>query len=235
MQATTKMALSSATMMQGLLGTRELSVWATCRRTAWIAAWAVVIALALYFAAKYAAHYFLRYNETSFGPLWQNRIPAMMHISAGIIALFVPFWQFLSGYRRKRMRSHRFAGRVFLVAVVVAATTSIYIALAILEPAAAFALIVAAAVWLSAAALAYWSIRNGNVEMHKEWMIRTYVLTFAFVTARLLAEVAVMMEIPFDPLNRTWASWVVPLFVTEVILQLKRVRHRTTSKLTFQI
>jgi uncharacterized membrane protein len=202
----------------------------TLRQTAWIVAWTVVAGLAVYFAAKYASHYYLRYDEASFGRLWASRGAALVHISAGMVALFVPFWQFWSGFRGKPMRTHRLTGRIFLAAVAIAASTSIYVSLTALQPAASFALIVPAAVWLSTAGVAYWAIRNRFVEIHKEWMIRAYVLTFAFVTARLLAELAEAAQFPFNPINRTWASWVVPLFITEVVLQLNRVKAMRTAQ-----
>ena len=39
-----------------------------------------------------------------------------------------------------------------------------------------------ASAWLVTTAMAYYSIRKGLVALHKEWMIRAYVVTFAFVT-----------------------------------------------------
>ncbi len=36
--------------------------------------------------------------------------------------------------------------------------------------------------------MAYYSIRHGLVELHKEWMIRAYVVTFAFVFFRILSD-----------------------------------------------
>ena len=77
------------------------------------------------------------------------------------------------------------------------------------------------------AAMALYAILSGRIQIHKEWMVRTYVVTFAFLTFRLLNE--------FSPLSRlqpdgdrivtiAWACWVIPLLVTEVILQLRRMR-----------
>ncbi len=54
-------------------------------------------------------------------------------------------------------------------------------------------------------------------------MIRSYVVTFAFVTFRM------WMGLPLWEGQRTarvatvaWLSWVVPLFLTDVVLQARR-------------
>jgi len=45
-----------------------------------------------------------------------------------------------------------------------------------------------AAAWASTTAMAYYAIRRGLVEIHKEWMVRAYVVTFAFVTFRVFSD-----------------------------------------------
>jgi hypothetical protein len=63
-------------------------------------------------------------------------------------------------------------------------------------------------------------------------MVRAYVVTFAFVTFRLLND--------FGPTSRlqpdndrantiVWACWTIPLLITEVILQLRRMRSTASS------
>jgi hypothetical protein len=60
-------------------------------------------------------------------------------------------------------------------------------------------------------------------------MVRSYVVTFAFVTYRLLYDVPPMSRLVPDiekSITDTWACWAVPLLATEVILQLRRMRPR---------
>jgi Predicted membrane protein (DUF2306) len=40
--------------------------------------------------------------------------------------------------------------------------------------------------WITTASMAYISVMRGRILQHKEWMIRSYVVTFAFVTFRWL-------------------------------------------------
>jgi hypothetical protein len=64
-------------------------------------------------------------------------------------------------------------------------------------------------------------------------MVRSYVVTFAFVTYRFLYDVPPMSRMGTDnqrSITYIWACWAVPLLATEVILQLRRMRpHRTQS------
>ena len=77
--------------------------------------------------------------------------------------------------------------------------------------------------------MAYVSIRHRAVEQHREWAIRSYVVTFAFVTFRLVSkqliawhaakatEITAMMA---------FACWAVPLLVTEPLLQRRKILRR---------
>jgi chloramphenicol 3-O-phosphotransferase len=82
--------------------------------------------------------------------------------------------------------------------------------------------------WLAAASIACYAIRLGNVQVHKDWMIRTYVLVCAGIVGdRIIPDMTfVARRIGVDALNDLsgWANWAVPLMITEVILQLRRLR-----------
>jgi len=82
--------------------------------------------------------------------------------------------------------------------------------------------------WLTAAAVAYYAIRLGNIQAHKEWVIRTYVLSWAGIVGdRIIPDMTfVSQRIGVEALNDIsgWANWAVPLMITEVVLQLRRLR-----------
>jgi len=55
-------------------------------------------------------------------------------------------------------------------------------------------------------------------------MVRAYVVTFAFVTFRIMSDYSPLAH--FYPAGEraitiSWSSWVIPLMITEVILQLR--------------
>jgi hypothetical protein len=82
--------------------------------------------------------------------------------------------------------------------------------------------------WLVSSGMAYLAIRNRRVQPHKEWMIRSYVLTFFFVNARLWPELPLIRTLG-TPMERsvisTWLAWVLPLFIAEVLIQWKNVER----------
>ncbi|MFX9101200.1 DUF2306 domain-containing protein, partial [Acinetobacter baumannii] len=44
-----------------------------------------------------------------------------------------------------------------------------------------------AGAWLVTTSMALWSIHRRAIEQHREWMLRSYVVTFAFVDFRFFA------------------------------------------------
>jgi uncharacterized membrane protein len=196
-------------------------------------AWAGLIVLAVGFVWKYVFHYYLNYNAAAFDPYWPRRAGLLLHISGGTLALLTGPWQFYSGLRRKHMNVHRWTGRLFLVGVAAAATGATYLAITTTFGwAFGFGLLGLASAWVSTTGMAYYAIRKRMVEVHKEWMVRAYVVTFAFVTFRVFSDYGPTSRLqPQHDLEvtLTWACWVVPLFITELVLQLRRMRRASAS------
>jgi hypothetical protein len=81
-------------------------------------------------------------------------------------------------------------------------------------------------VWLTAASMAYRAIRNRQIEAHKEWMIRSYILTWSFVACRI-PDLSIVQSLgPGGDSTVLWATWSIPLFFTEIALQWRRSSAR---------
>lgn len=193
-----------------------------------ILAWSAIVSIAVAFVRKYVFHYYLHYDAASFDPYWPRRGWLLLHITGGMVALLAAPWQFFTGLSGKFMNIHRYTGRIFLAGVTAGVTGATYMAATTTFGwAFGFGLVGLAAAWASTTSMAYYAIRKGLVEIHKEWMVRAYVVTFAFVTFRVFSDYGPTSRLrPVNDLSITlsWASWVVPLFITELILQLKRMR-----------
>jgi len=191
-------------------------------------AWAGILALAASFVFKYVLFYYRHYDAASFDTLWPRRAWLFLHINGGTLALLTGPWQFWSGLRQRHMSIHRWTGRLFLLGV--AAGVAGAVGLVVKEVgywAFGVGLMGLAAAWLVTTSMAYYSIRKGLVALHKEWMIRAYVVTFAFVFFRVLSDYSPMSRLRPEgdrDITIAWACWVVPLAVTEMIFQLRRVR-----------
>ncbi|WP_432542964.1 DUF2306 domain-containing protein [Kineococcus sp. SYSU DK002] len=110
----------------------------------------------------------------------------VIHAVPAGTALVIGPLQFVPQWRRRFPRLHRVLGRTYLVAVVGASLAAVY-ASAVTKSGfplqVAFFTLIAA--WLYTAAMAYRTIRRGEVQLHRIWMIRNYSLTFAAVTLRV--------------------------------------------------
>jgi hypothetical protein len=80
--------------------------------------------------------------------------------------------------------------------------------------------------WLSTTGLAFLAIKRTLIDQHKEWMIRSYVVTTAFVTFRILF--LILESAGVGSLNErlaiaSWFCWAVPLLLTEAWLQGRKI------------
>jgi uncharacterized membrane protein len=148
------------------------------------------------------------------------------HAVFSSIALLTGVWQFSSSLRRSRIGVHRWMGRVYCVAVLLGWLTSIPIAMhanfgAI--PSAGFLALGAA--WIVSTACGYFTIRRGEIALHRQWMMRSYALTAAAITLRLYLPVFPLMGMSFATSYRliAWLCWVPNLLLVEWMIQRQRM------------
>jgi len=206
----------------------------TTQRVLTIVAWIGILTLAVGFVIKYVLFYYRHYDAASFDVYWPRRGWLFLHINGGTLALLMGPWQFWTGLRQRHLRIHRWTGRLFLLGVSAGIAGSIGLAVTSTYGwAFGVGLMGLASAWLATTAMAYVSIRKGLVALHKEWMIRAYVVTFAFVFFRVLSDFTPMSRLrPENDRDITiaWACWVVPLFVTEMIFQIRRMGSAVAAR-----
>jgi hypothetical protein len=199
-----------------------------------ILVWTGIVALAVGFIIKYVLFYYRHYDAASFDVYWPRRGWLFLHINGGTLALLMGPWQFWTGLRQHNLAIHRWTGRLFLLGVAMGVIGSIgLIATTTFGWAFATGIAGLASAWLVTTSMAYYSIRKGLVALHKEWMIRAYVVTFAFVTFRILSDygpTSRLMPESDRSITIAWACWVVPLAVTEMIFHLKRVQAAVAAR-----
>lgn len=193
-------------------------------------AWLILLVWAFLslFAGKFVLHDALPYfgfEEEVFGRFWVMKWPLIGHISGGLIALILGPFQFWSALRTNFVKVHRWTGRLYLTGILIGTVSSVTLALTTgiaIHWTWATSLLFLAMAWFFTAAMAFRFILLKRVNLHKEWMIRSYVVTFAFVLFRWLNGMVWIHELgSFTEIgpNLIWISWVIPLFFTEIILQ----------------
>src|SRR5262249_32214896 len=147
----------------------------------------LAIVTAAIFLAGFAFPYFTL-DQQRFGVYWPKRGWLLLHITGGMVALSLgPFVLWL-GLNRRRMTLHRSLGVAYMSSIALSSIAAFYLA-AHTEFGWVFGtgLSGLAAAWIITTGLALVSIRKRLIVQHQEWMIRSYVVTFAFVNFRIFA------------------------------------------------
>ncbi len=84
--------------------------------------------------------------------------------------------------------------------------------------------------WLVTSAMAYRRIRQRIVDRHREWVIRSYALSFAAVTLRLekVGFAALGTDFATAYVAVAWLAWIPNLVVAELIVRRSRRRPAST-------
>jgi uncharacterized membrane protein len=198
----------------------------------------VAMAIAVGFVAFFAIRYFTL-NQEVFAFYWPRRGWLLMHIAGGMIALLTGPGQLWLGLNHKHLQLHRRLGVTYMASVAVSSVAAFYLAahtdLGWVFGAGLTGLAVA---WIVTTGLAFVAIRRGLIQQHQEWMIRSYVVTFAFVTFRIFAGVAQAVGVGTlqeQLAAASWFCWAVPLLITEAILQGTKIFNSQVSTLNGQV
>ena len=105
------------------------------------------------------------------------------HTLSGVMALLIGPIQFSSRFRQRHLKLHRVLGRIYVVSVFIGSFTGI--ALAAGRPGLPGTSMQAAA-WMVCTTAALITARNRQITQHRQWMARSYAVTFTFVSSRVL-------------------------------------------------
>ena len=105
------------------------------------------------------------------------------HAICGTIALLAGPLQFSSRFRQRYLKFHRALGRMYVISVFIGGFTGI--ALAAGRPGLPGTSMQAAA-WIVCTTAAFITARNRQIVQHRQWMARSYAVTFTFVSSRVL-------------------------------------------------
>jgi uncharacterized membrane protein len=149
------------------------------------------------------------------------------HIVLGITATLIGPLQFISKFRNKYLKTHRQLGRIYIISTVLGGISGMYLAVtSSVNLPYKVGLFMLGVFWSISSIMAFISIKNRKVDLHKDWMIRSYVITFAFVSFRFLEDILMALKIGsyIEVLTLvSWASWAIPLFIAEVFIQGRKI------------
>ena len=196
--------------------------------------WLVMTALALLVAAYAAMVLF----QPGFAPPFLAERRSMMplaviaHLSGGLVAMTVGPWQLNRRMREWSYPTHRWTGRVYVIAVTVGSLGALAMApFSQFGPVSHVGFACLGVLWLATTLLAWREIRAGRRDVHREWMLRSYALTLAAVTLRIYLPLSIGFGLPFPAAYRaiSWLCWVPNLLVAELVVRRGRRRPSMDS------
>ena len=179
-------------------------------------------------------HYLTDYTVASYTQyFWPRRFGLVAHLFGGILALCTGLIQLWLGLTHRTAGLHRALGKLYAASILVASSGGFYLALTIPgQLAYRTGLLFLNVAWLITTGMALYYIRTRRIQQHREWMIRSYIVTFAFVTYRLgekiLREFTALPDTPDADdiaIMMAWACWAVPLLLAEPLIQLQSTRR----------
>jgi hypothetical protein len=150
-------------------------------------------------------------------------------MAGGIVAILTGIVQLWLGFTGRTGRLHHVLGRLYVGGVVIGAAGGFYLSVTIQDGGFAYAagLFGLAVAWLVTTGMAVLAIHRRALLQHREWMIRSYIVTFAFVTFRLFEHLLSSWKIAPDEQIETfvaWSCWAFPLLLAEPLIQLRKLR-----------
>lgn len=189
----------------------------------WMIAWAP---LTFANAREHAEHFSLTYA----------------HVLGGTGMLLFGGLNLYLAARRDHFRLHRVIGRTYLAFGFLGCVSAIVVTTSMAHKPpgtpiltnATVSLLTLSVAWLSFAALGWRAARNRRFPSHAQWMIRSYVLAWAFVFCRIASRLSDLDELGNGEAF-IWLSWVAPLILCELVLQWPEGARKTSRANTPRI
>jgi uncharacterized membrane protein len=145
-----------------------------------------------------------------------------VHALGGLSMLIFGTANLYVGWTGKGMRYHKWLGYSYIVLGSIGALGGLAVSFA--SPHEPRSLYIGTGtlslVWLAVAAMAWRAARNRRFQSHREWMIRSYVLTWTFVGCRWAEQAELFPWLGKEGATASvWLNWVVPLFLCELALR----------------
>ncbi len=157
-----------------------------------------------------------------------------IHVISGMLVILVGPFQFLKSFRTKFLNWHKLGGKIYAYSILLlAAPTGLIMAFYAeggLWSTVAFSIM--SILWFVTTLMAVIKIKQRKIEEHKMWMMRSYALSFAAVTLRLLVPLFSLFILDNEDLitvSTAWLSWMLNLLVAEGMIFAIQQKHKRAA------
>lgn len=158
--------------------------------------------------------------------LENQRAVFIAHVTAAPIGLVLGCFQFHKGLRTRFPAFHRWSGRLYAVAILVAGLSGLTLGIVIApeRPFTGSGFAVLSVVWLVLVTGGVRAAREGRFDRHCLWMIYTFALTASSVTLRLQLLVAGLFGYDYEAASGflAWTCWPINLGIAYLYLMLRQ-------------
>jgi uncharacterized membrane protein len=155
-----------------------------------------------------------------------------VHAVFGMLAMGLAAFQFSNRLRARYLRMHRILGYAYVTSVFISAPFAVIVALKIPKPVSVIAANCTQSLgWIVCTSIALYSVRSGNIALHRRWMIRSYPFAMVFTVGR-----AVSAFVPAIRLNPGageavfWTAIVLAAFLPSIFLDWPAIRSRSVAR-----
>ncbi len=161
-------------------------------------------------------------------PLWKTAF--YIHVFSAVIALFAGFTQFSSQFLKQHRKIHRLVGKIYIfnilvINVPVGMIMALYANGGFLGKTAFVLLDI---LWFLFTYKAFIAAKKRNFASHKNYMIRSYALTFSAITLRTW-KIILSHSFDIEPTQLyiiySWMGFVPNLLIAEWCICFTRKRH----------
>ncbi|WP_413300007.1 DUF2306 domain-containing protein [Bacillus sp. 1P10SD] len=159
-----------------------------------------------------------------------------VHIVAGCTAFIIGPFQFFKKPVGKGASLHRKLGYIYVLSILFAGVAGMYLCWyatgGIISGLGFFMLDL---LWLVTTGIALRMVLQKKFAAHRRWMIRSYAVTFAFVTFRLyLLPFTLLLNLSIQTAIQmsSWLCWITNLLLIELLLRRKTVNAKTELHIT---
>ena len=159
-----------------------------------------------------------------------------LHILTASLALVIGPFQFLSQKKPRQLKTHRLLGKGYVLSIIISGFAGIYLSWfafgGFLSKLGFLSLSIS---WLFSTYLAYSFIRKRNFNLHKEWMYRSYAITFVAVTFRIWsAAIGYSLDhFAIGYVSAIWLGLIGNLIVIEI--WIRKTRRKSSQLYSLSI